>query len=87
VEKCVGHSLKLLDTVRKIWAPLRKLFAKLVTGLLHRDLRTWSSWDQARRQDLTAGGTKTKKRGQKSEGGATFLEYNIGSMQQPGGQT
>jgi len=27
LEKCVGHSLKLLDTVQKIWAPLRKLFA------------------------------------------------------------
>ena len=27
LEKCVGHNLKLLDTVQKIWAPLRKLFA------------------------------------------------------------
>ena len=27
MEKCVGHSLKLLDIVQKIWAPLRKLFA------------------------------------------------------------
>ena len=27
LEKCVGRSLKLLDTVQKIWAPLRKLFA------------------------------------------------------------
>jgi len=25
--KCVGHSLQLLDMVRKIWAPLKKLFA------------------------------------------------------------
>jgi len=27
LEKCVGNSLKLLDTVQKIWGPLRKLFA------------------------------------------------------------
>jgi len=27
LEKCVGHSLKLLDIVSKIWAPLRTLFA------------------------------------------------------------
>ena len=33
------------------------------------------------------GGAKTKKRGQKPEGGATFLKYSIGCMQQPGGQT
>jgi len=26
-KKCVGHSLKLVDIVQKIWAPLRKLFA------------------------------------------------------------
>jgi len=26
LEKCVGHSLKLLDIVQKIWAPLGKLF-------------------------------------------------------------
>jgi len=25
LEECVGHSLKLLDTVQKFWAPLRKL--------------------------------------------------------------
>ena len=25
--KCVGYSLKILDTVQKIWGPLRKLFA------------------------------------------------------------
>jgi len=27
LEKCVGHSLKILDIVKKIWAPLGKLFA------------------------------------------------------------
>jgi len=27
LEKCVGHSLKILDIVQKIWAPLEKLFA------------------------------------------------------------
>ena len=27
LEKCVGHRLKLLDIVQKIWAPLGKLFA------------------------------------------------------------
>ena len=27
LEKCVGYSLKLLNKVQKIWAPLRKLFA------------------------------------------------------------
>jgi len=27
LEKCVGHGLKLLDIVQKIWAPLRRLFA------------------------------------------------------------
>ena len=27
LEKCVGHSFKILDIVQKIWAPLRKLFA------------------------------------------------------------
>jgi len=27
LEKCVGHNLKLLDTIQKIWPPLRKLFA------------------------------------------------------------
>jgi len=27
LEKCVGHSLKLLDTIQKISAPLRKFFA------------------------------------------------------------
>ena len=27
LEKCVGYSLKVLDTVQKIWASLRKFFA------------------------------------------------------------
>jgi len=27
LEKCVGHNLKILDIVQKIWAPLGKLFA------------------------------------------------------------
>jgi len=27
LEKCVGHGSKLLDIVKKIWAPPRKLFA------------------------------------------------------------
>jgi len=27
LEKCLGHSLKLLDTAQKMWAPLKKLFA------------------------------------------------------------
>jgi len=27
LEKCVGHCSKLLDTVQKIWAHLRKFFA------------------------------------------------------------
>jgi len=27
LEKCVGYSLKLLNIIQKIWAPLRKLFA------------------------------------------------------------
>jgi len=31
LEKCVGHSLKLLDTVQKIWAPLRKLLSPPVS--------------------------------------------------------
>jgi len=26
LEKCVGHSLKILNIVQKIWASLRKLF-------------------------------------------------------------
>jgi len=26
LEKCVGHNLKILDIVQKIWAPLGKLF-------------------------------------------------------------
>jgi len=30
-EKCVGNSLKVLDNVQKIWAPLRKLFPLLVS--------------------------------------------------------
>ena len=37
LEKCVGHSLKLLDTVQKIWAPQKQLCPswcpKVVTGL------------------------------------------------------
>ena len=37
-------------------------------------------WGQARRQDLAARGAKNQK-------GATFLNYCIGCMQQPGGQT
>jgi len=31
LEKCVGHSLKVLHIVQKIWAPFRKLFAPLVS--------------------------------------------------------
>jgi len=31
LEKCVGHSLKLFDIVLKNWAPLRNLFARLVS--------------------------------------------------------
>jgi len=27
LEKCIGYSLKILDIFKKIWAPLRKLFA------------------------------------------------------------
>jgi len=42
---------------------------------------------QARRQDLAAGGPKTRSRGQKPEGGATFSKYSNGCMQQPVGQT
>jgi len=42
---------------------------------------------QARRQDLAAGGPKTRRRGQKPERGATFLKYCIRCMQQPGSQT
>jgi len=33
------------------------------------------------------GGQKPEGEGQKPEGGATFLKYCIGCMQQPGGQT
>jgi len=42
---------------------------------------------QARRQDLAAGGPKTRRRGQKPKGGATFLKCSIGCMRQPVGQT
>ena len=31
LEKCVGHSLKLSVIVKKIWTPLRKLFAPMVS--------------------------------------------------------
>jgi len=27
LEKCAGHSLKLLDKIQQLWAPIRKLFA------------------------------------------------------------
>jgi len=37
-------------------------------------------YDQARRQDLAAGGPKTRSRSQKPEWGATFLKYSIGCM-------
>ena len=47
----------------------------------------WRTCRQARRQDLAAGGgknqkkgPKTRRRGQKPEGGATFLKYSIGCM-------
>ena len=40
----------------------------------------WYGTIQARRQDVAAGGPKTRS-------GATFLKYNIGCMQQPVGQT
>ena len=39
LEKCVGHSLKILDIVQKIWAPLGKLFAPPGVPSW---LRTWS---------------------------------------------
>jgi len=42
-------------------------------------------FEQARRQDLAAGGAKNQKEGQ--EWGATFLKCSIGYMQQPVGQT
>jgi len=42
---------------------------------------------QARRQDLAAVGSKTRRRGHEPEGEATFLIYSIGCMQQPVGQT
>jgi len=32
LEKCIGHRLKLLDIVQKIWAPLRDLFAPPVVS-------------------------------------------------------
>jgi len=38
LEKCVGHRLKLLDIVKKIWAPLRKLFAPPIVACW---LRVW----------------------------------------------
>ena len=31
LEKCIGHRLKLLDTVQKMWAPLRNTSPLLVT--------------------------------------------------------
>ena len=40
LEKCVGRSLKLLDILQKIWAPLRKLFARPGVPSW---LRAWSS--------------------------------------------
>jgi len=39
----------------------------------------WFSANQARRQDLAAGGPKTRRRGQKPER-AIFLKYSIGCM-------
>jgi len=40
--------------------------------------------NQARRQELAAGGPKNRWRGQKPERGLTFLNYGIGCMEQPG---
>jgi len=40
LEKCVGHSLKLFDTVQKIRAPLKKLF---VPPSVPSWLRAWSA--------------------------------------------
>jgi len=46
MEKCVGHSLKLLDIVYKNWTPLRKLFAPSgVPSCLRGWLRHW--WKEA----------------------------------------
>jgi len=42
---------------------------------------------QARRQDLAAGWAKKQMEGPKIIKGATFSKYNIGCMQQLGGQT
>jgi len=42
LEKCVGYSLKILDIVQKIWAPLRKLFTPPgVPSWLRACLKLW----------------------------------------------
>jgi len=43
-EKCVGHSLKILDIVQNIWAPLGKLFALLVSQAGY-----GSEWDMCKK--------------------------------------
>ena len=53
LEKCVGHRLKLLDIVQKIWAPPRKLFAPPGVPSLFRtcSIDSYDSWPQVRNKD------------------------------------
>jgi len=60
------------------WSPLEKSLVFLGKS---------TTYPQARQQDLAAGGPKTSRRGKNPEGGATFLKYCIGRIQQPGVQT
>ena len=82
---------------RQLWRLVVKLAgraAKFNIWLNIRDCRPscfYNQWrsqslqQQARRQDLAAGGPKTRKRGQKPEGGATFLKYSVGMYAATGG--
>jgi len=57
-------------------------FDSRVTAVVYDDTHQ----QQARRQDLAAGGTKNQKE-PNTRRGATFLKCSIGCMQQQGGQT
>jgi len=49
LEKCVGHSLKTLDIVQKIWTPFGKLFAPPGVSSW---LRAWGSQIGGRQEGL-----------------------------------
>jgi len=75
---CINPTVPTFLTRREYHPKLLERLHMLQCSSTH--LQKTLPWAQARRQDVAAGGPKTRW-------GATYLKYCVRCMQQPGGQT